>query len=187
MTGISSARALTVAGRHLRLGRESGKAGVDGVSGQVEEMNSQNGAAAASQPDPELAAKIAALRAHVRESFGKAAMAMMMLPRYRHQTLGDLQKQILNVDKQLAAANGFNADLLKLQQTALNQLYSTLSQQYQQAIAQGTSASGAVIIQPATIIQSQRKSAGKPLSKAICKGVECMWLMSVPGKPHSTQ
>jgi cytolysin-activating lysine-acyltransferase len=47
------------------------------------------------QLDPELAKKIAALRAHVRESFGKVVMAMMMLPRYRHQTLGDLQHLVL--------------------------------------------------------------------------------------------
>ena len=45
--------------------------------------------------DPELAAKIAAVRTHIRESFGKVAMAMMMLPRYRNQTLADLQHLIL--------------------------------------------------------------------------------------------
>ena len=45
--------------------------------------------------DPEVAKKVATLRAHVRESFGKVVMAMMMLPRYRHQTLGDLQHLVL--------------------------------------------------------------------------------------------
>ena len=45
--------------------------------------------------DPEIAAKIAAVRSHIRESFGKVAMAMMMLPRYRNQTLADLQHLIL--------------------------------------------------------------------------------------------
>lgn len=45
--------------------------------------------------DPELAARIAAVRTHIRESFGKVAMAMMMLPRYRNQTLGDLQHLVL--------------------------------------------------------------------------------------------
>jgi len=53
------------------------------------------GAGAAAQLDPEIMSKVAALRAHVRESFGKIAMAMMMLPRYRHQTLGDLQHLVL--------------------------------------------------------------------------------------------
>jgi len=66
----------------------------DGGNGAAA-VNGTISAAAATQPDPELAAKIAALRSHVRESFGKAAMAMMTLPRYRHQTLGDLQHLIL--------------------------------------------------------------------------------------------
>jgi hemolysin-activating ACP:hemolysin acyltransferase len=48
------------------------------------------------QPDPEIARKVAALRAQVRESFGKIVMALMMLPRYRHQTLGDLQHLVLD-------------------------------------------------------------------------------------------
>ena len=47
------------------------------------------------QPDPELQQRIAALRSRVRESFGKAVMAMMVLPRYRAQTLGDLQHLVL--------------------------------------------------------------------------------------------
>lgn len=51
--------------------------------------------AAAPQPDPEVLKKVAQLRSHVRESFGKVAMAMMMLPRYRHQTLADLQHLVL--------------------------------------------------------------------------------------------
>jgi cytolysin-activating lysine-acyltransferase len=52
-------------------------------------------AAAAPQLDPELLGKIAAVRSHVRESFGKVVMAMMMLPRYRRQTLDDLQHLVL--------------------------------------------------------------------------------------------
>ncbi|MEJ2458002.1 MAG: toxin-activating lysine-acyltransferase [Novosphingobium sp.] len=47
------------------------------------------------QLDPDVAAKIASLRCHVRESFGKVVMAMMMMPRYRHQTLADLQHLVL--------------------------------------------------------------------------------------------
>lgn len=45
--------------------------------------------------NPELAAKIAAVRSHIRESFGKVAMAMMLQPRYRNQTLADLQHLVL--------------------------------------------------------------------------------------------
>ena len=52
-------------------------------------------AAAAPQLDPEVAANIAGLRSHVRESFGKVVMSMMMLPRYRQQTLADLQHLVL--------------------------------------------------------------------------------------------
>ena len=52
-------------------------------------------AAADPLQDPEVARKVAALRAQVRESFGKVVMTMMMLPRYRHQTLGDLQHLVL--------------------------------------------------------------------------------------------
>lgn len=48
------------------------------------------------QLDPEVAAKIASLRSHVRESFGKVVMSMMMMPRYRHQTLADLQHLVLD-------------------------------------------------------------------------------------------
>ena len=35
------------------------------------------------------------MRAQVRESFGKTVMAMMLLPRYRGQTLGDLSHLVL--------------------------------------------------------------------------------------------
>lgn len=45
--------------------------------------------------DPAIAAKITEVRAHVREAFGKTVMSMMMLPRYRNQTLGDLQHLVL--------------------------------------------------------------------------------------------
>jgi cytolysin-activating lysine-acyltransferase len=47
------------------------------------------------QLDLEIVKKIAAVRSHVRESFGKVVMAMMMLPRYRHQSLADLQHLVL--------------------------------------------------------------------------------------------
>ena len=62
-----------------------------------EQVSAPAEGAAAPQPqlDPEIAAKIAGLRSHVRESFGKVVMSMMMLPRYRHQTIGDLQHLVL--------------------------------------------------------------------------------------------
>lgn len=47
------------------------------------------------QLDPEVAKKLAAVRSQVRESFGKIVMALMMTPRYRNQTIGDLQHLVL--------------------------------------------------------------------------------------------
>lgn len=52
-------------------------------------------AAASAQFDPEVAKKIAAVRSQVRESFGQVVMAMMVLPRYRSQTVADLQHLVL--------------------------------------------------------------------------------------------
>ena len=45
--------------------------------------------------DSELKGKIVALRAQVRDSFGTIVMAMMSMPRYRHQSLADLQHLVL--------------------------------------------------------------------------------------------
>lgn len=59
------------------------------------EAAAQSSEASTAAIDPEIAAKIAAVRSHIRESFGKVAMAMMMLPRYRNQTLADLQHLVL--------------------------------------------------------------------------------------------
>ena len=67
-------------------GADTGKAAAAGTNG---------GASSAPQLDPEVLSRIAELRSHVRESFGKVAMAMMMLPRYRNQTLADLQHLVL--------------------------------------------------------------------------------------------
>ncbi len=47
------------------------------------------------QLSPEIAQKVATLRSQVRESFGKVVMSLMLLPRYRSQTLGDLQHLVL--------------------------------------------------------------------------------------------
>lgn len=53
-----------------------------------------NGKAPA-MPSPEVLAKIQELRTQVRESFGQVVMAIMNLPRYRHQSLGDLTQMVL--------------------------------------------------------------------------------------------
>jgi hemolysin-activating ACP:hemolysin acyltransferase len=51
--------------------------------------------APAQQLDSDVAKKVAAVRSQVREAFGKVVMAMMMLPRYRNQTISDLQHLVL--------------------------------------------------------------------------------------------
>ena len=60
------------------------------------ELGSAESAAPQDGIDPEIVKKIGALRAQVRESFGKVVMAMMGLPRYRHQSLADLQHLVLD-------------------------------------------------------------------------------------------
>ncbi|MEO1043898.1 MAG: toxin-activating lysine-acyltransferase [Pseudomonadota bacterium] len=58
----------------------------------------QGQASATGNPDlsPEVIEKIVEVRSAVRENFGKAVMSMMMLPRYRAQTLADLQHLVLD-------------------------------------------------------------------------------------------
>jgi hemolysin-activating ACP:hemolysin acyltransferase len=46
--------------------------------------------------DAEMLEKLAGIRTHVREGFGKIAMTMMALPRYRHQSIADLQHLVLD-------------------------------------------------------------------------------------------
>lgn len=55
-----------------------------------------NNGTPATEVDPDLLKKLSTLRSQVRESFGKVVMAMMGLPRYRHQTLADLQHLVLD-------------------------------------------------------------------------------------------
>lgn len=71
--------------------KTNGKTSKNGTNGASE-------AAETSKPeqlDPETLQKIATVRSQVRESFGKLAMAMMAMPRYRSQTIGDMQHIIL--------------------------------------------------------------------------------------------
>jgi hemolysin-activating ACP:hemolysin acyltransferase len=65
----------------------------------------------APQADPEMMKKVAQLRLQVRETFGKVVMAMMMLPRYRHQTVSDLQHLVLEplIRDRIAVAHSADA------------------------------------------------------------------------------
>lgn len=68
--------------------------------GRTADSNEAGGLAAsaeapATQPAPEVLKQLSAVRAYVRESFGQAVLAMMMLPRYRQLSLEDLQHLLL--------------------------------------------------------------------------------------------
>jgi cytolysin-activating lysine-acyltransferase len=81
-----------------KAGTKTGNGAEKGGNGAAQAEEPAFAAAAAPanpQLDPEIVKKIAQVRSHVRESFGKVVMAMMMLPRYRNQTLGDLQHLVL--------------------------------------------------------------------------------------------
>lgn len=67
------------------MSKDASKESANGASSSVQDA----------QADPELMGKITAVRAQVREAFGKVAMAFMALPRYRHQTIADLQHLVL--------------------------------------------------------------------------------------------
>ena len=69
-------------------GRGKPSAGTAGSGGDRSEPAAGAGAAA---PDPEVLKKLAGVRGQIRESFGSVALSMMALPRYRHQSLADLQ------------------------------------------------------------------------------------------------
>ncbi len=109
-----------------------------------EALNGANGAAAAAgeaqqgaqQLDPEVARKIAALRSQVRENFGKVVMAMMMLPRYRRQTLDDLQHLVLDplMRDRIAIAYPGGADAGPLSDIAGLALWANVSEEVDAAI-----------------------------------------------------
>ena len=56
----------------------------------------EGGAVEAQQLDPEMLAKISAIRTKVHETFGQVAMAMMAIPRYKHQSVADLSSILLD-------------------------------------------------------------------------------------------
>ena len=94
-----------------------------------------NGAIDAQLPDAEtlkkLAPHIAKVRAHVRESFGKIAMAMMLLPRYRNQTLADLQHIVLDplIRDRVAMAYPGNQDDNSLADVAGMAIWASVSEE----------------------------------------------------------
>ena len=70
-------------------------AGADAAAARAARSQAPNGAAPA-QISPEMRTKLAELRGRVQLSTGQAVLAMMNLPRYRHQTLADLTHLVLD-------------------------------------------------------------------------------------------
>ena len=70
-------------------------AGADAATPQASQPQTPAGEAAG-QISPEMRARIAELRNSVRLNLGQVVLAMMNLPRYRHQALGDLTHLVLD-------------------------------------------------------------------------------------------
>lgn len=89
----------------------AGAAGIEAPQGNGADSPAAGGAPAP-QLDPEILKKVAQLRLQVRESFGKVVMAMMMLPRYRHQSVADLQHLVLEplIRDRIAIAHSAKSD-----------------------------------------------------------------------------
>ncbi len=68
-------------------------------SGAKKEQKNGKAKASSSGDQPKLDAaaleQISAIRSKIHETFGKVALAMMVLPRYRHQSLSDLNQLLL--------------------------------------------------------------------------------------------
>jgi len=80
---------------------------------QNKSVGKQNtGASPDRQIDSEMLAKLSDLRAQVREKFGNVTMAMIVLPRYRNQTIADLHHLVLEplMRDKLALAYPSNAE-----------------------------------------------------------------------------
>lgn len=60
--------------------------------------------------DPAVMERVGKLRSHLRETFGQVVMAMMGLPRYRHQTVMDLNHIVLEplIRDRIAVAHSKN-------------------------------------------------------------------------------
>lgn len=60
--------------------------------------------------DPDVMERVGKLRSHLRETFGQVVMAMMGLPRYRHQTVMDLGHIVLDplIRDRIAVAHSKN-------------------------------------------------------------------------------
>jgi len=98
---VADKGASTTAGKDRPSAQPSKRPGVERAAGaaaatsQVSQPQAPTGDAPA-QITPEMRAKIGELRNRVRLNLGQVVLAMMNLPRYRHQTLGDLTHLVLD-------------------------------------------------------------------------------------------
>ena len=68
------------------------------------------------EPDPEILEKITAIRSRINETFGQVAISMMMIPRYKHLSIADLNQVLLEPlirDRVAIAKSGKIDDLTK--------------------------------------------------------------------------
>ena len=87
-------------------------AGADAAAPQAAQPQTPAGEAPG-QMSPEMRAKIAELRNRVRLNMGQVVLAMMNLPRYRHQALADLTHLVLDPmmrDRMAIARRGVKGD-----------------------------------------------------------------------------
>src|SRR3954465_7780786 len=101
-------------------------------------VNEAGADGAPAQLDPEVAKKLAEVRSQVRESFGKVVMALMMTPRYRSQTLGDLQHLVLEplIRDRVAIAYPGNPDESALADMAGFAIWASVSEEVDAQIRQ---------------------------------------------------
>jgi hemolysin-activating ACP:hemolysin acyltransferase len=74
----------------------SGRPGVERAAGTDAAVPQPQTPTGEAQISPEMRARIAELRSRVQLNTGQVVLAMMNLPRYRHQTLGDLTHLVLD-------------------------------------------------------------------------------------------
>ena len=89
-SGASLQGEADVAGKGNGAAKDASDASVVSDEGAVDPAGQ-----APAAPDPEVLKKLAGVRGQIRESFGSIVMSMMVLPRYRHQSLADLQHLVL--------------------------------------------------------------------------------------------
>lgn len=108
------------------MAKDKGAAVAEG-EGQVNGAAREGAQAARPELDPQVMAKLAEVRGRIQSSVGQIVLAMMNLPRYRHQTLADLMHLVLEplMRDRIAIATAKSED--KNESTAGIALWATVS------------------------------------------------------------